>query len=78
MDSSLTKLVYFYLHPSLIFAGKAEILLPLEWARVRGSTRLGSSLAYNIRFGWKWLTVTNALAYYGVEVLGHKHQVPVL
>jgi hypothetical protein len=77
MDSSFSKLVYFYLHPSLIFAGKTE-RPALEWSRVRGSTRLGSSLAHNISFGWKWLTVTNALAYYGVEVLGYKHQVPVL
>jgi hypothetical protein len=29
---------------------------------------VGSSLASNI-LGWKWLTVTNTLAYYGMELI---------
>ncbi len=51
-----------YFYPSLIFACKAVRVGPYV-----GSTLVGSSLAANIRLGWKQLTVTNTLAYYGME-----------
>ncbi len=43
-----------YFRPSLIIAGKAE----------------GGLLALpeNSRLGWKWLTVPNTLAYYGIKL----------
>jgi hypothetical protein len=45
-------------HPSLIFAGKAS-----------KPTFKALALPANIRLGWKYLTVTNTLAYYGTELI---------
>ena len=53
---------------SQLFAGKARSQ-PLEWCLVRDTVRIGSSLDCNIRQGWKWLRVTNTLAYYDAKLI---------
>ncbi len=51
-----------------MFAGKARGL-PEDSSLQDSTPREGSLvLSRNIRLGWKWLTVTNTLAYYGVKI----------
>jgi hypothetical protein len=43
--------------------------LTSECILVRGSTLAALPLHANIRLGWKWLAMTNALAYNGTVVI---------
>jgi hypothetical protein len=48
-----------YLHPSVIFASNARSLPSQGGVQQRSS----AALPTKVRLGWKWLVVTNALAY---------------
>jgi hypothetical protein len=43
--------------------------IPLEWRPIRDQIHVIRILAYNIRLGWKWLTITITLAYNGRRLI---------
>jgi hypothetical protein len=53
-----------HIHPSLMFEGMARSL-PLEWS-MDNEPHLGM---FELRIGWKLLTVTNTLAYYATQLI---------